>query len=74
MVINDMTYTVPHTVDQRARFARILRSLRNNREIRAYGRMGAFGRSIITHNNVRVLYPVWTSKPNLNLHYRRKGL
>lgn len=52
----------------RVDFARILRNYRAAGAIRTYGRLGSFGRSLITANGYRVVYTAWTSAPPMNIH------
>jgi hypothetical protein len=60
-----------YTATDRAEFANILRTYRAAGAIRAYGRLGGFGRSIITTNNLCIVYTAWTSRPPMNIHRGR---
>lgn len=57
-----------YEITERANFATILRAHRAAGTIRAYGRLGAFGRSLITTEQIRILFPYWTPQPPLNIH------
>jgi hypothetical protein len=57
-------------ITSRERFAAILRDFRAARQIRSYGRLAQFGRSLIAADGRRITYPAWTARPALNIHPR----
>jgi hypothetical protein len=59
---------VTYTAATRTEFANALRACRAMGALRAYGRLGQLGRSLIATNGVRIVFPAWTSKPPMNLH------
>lgn len=62
-----MTNATTYTVNNRTEFANLVRAYRAIGALRAYGRLGRFGRSIIT-NDFTVVFPAWTERPPMNIH------
>lgn len=55
------------TATNRTKFAAILRLVRADRTLRVYGRLGGFGRVLMT-DAFRIALPGWTPKPPMNIH------
>lgn len=67
-----MTNANAFTTSNRNQFASILRTVRADRSLRVYGRLGAFGRVLIA-DQFRINYPASTSKTPLNIHRQKEA-
>lgn len=66
-----MTNTKSFTTFDYFQFAAILRAVRADRSLRVYGRLGSFGRVLIT-DQFRVNFPAWTPRPPMNIHRQKE--
>ena len=55
-------------ITHRTEFAAVLRAFRAARQVRSYGRLAQFGRSLITADGRCITYSAWTSCGPLNIH------
>ena len=63
-----MMNAATYTVDNRNDFAALLSAYRSQRVLRAYGRLGQFGRVIVLADGTRIAFTAWTSRPPMNIH------
>jgi hypothetical protein len=61
-----------YELTDRLHFASFVRAARRTGLFSSYGRLGAFGRSLIRTDGVRLTLPNYTFTPPLNIH--RKGV